>query len=61
MTAAASAVKGASRGNNTRLYARGTDSTTPSGLLIDETEGVLSSSAYRSRFGGLTRAHRLAG
>lgn len=32
-----------------------------SGLLIDEQEGMPSSSAYRSRFGGLVRAYSLIG
>lgn len=32
-----------------------------SALLIDETEGMPSSSAYRSRFGSLVRAYRLVG
>ena len=32
-----------------------------SGLIIDETEGVPSSSAYRSRFGSLIRAYGLVG
>ena len=32
-----------------------------SGILIDETEGMPSSSAYRSRFGSLIRAYRLIG
>jgi len=31
------------------------------GLIIDETEGTPSSSAYRSRFGGLLRAYELVG
>ena len=29
--------------------------------MIDETEGMSSSSVYRTRFGSLIRAHRLAG
>ena len=32
-----------------------------SGLLIDETEGMPSSSSYRTRFGSLVRAYRLIG
>jgi len=32
-----------------------------SGILIDDTEGMPSSAAYRSRFGGLVRAYRLIG
>ena len=32
-----------------------------SGLVIDEADTLLSSSAYRSRFGGLLRAYRLVG
>jgi len=32
-----------------------------SGLLIDEQEGMPSSSAYRARFGGLVRAYSLIG
>jgi len=32
-----------------------------SGLLIDETDGMPSSSTYRSRFGSLVRAYRLIG
>lgn len=32
-----------------------------SGLLIDETEGMPSSAAYRNRFGSLVRAYRLVG
>ena len=32
-----------------------------SGILIDETEGMPSSSVYRSRFHGLVRAYRLVG
>jgi DNA invertase Pin-like site-specific DNA recombinase len=32
-----------------------------SGLIIDETEGTPSSSAYRSRFGSLLRAYRMIG
>jgi DNA invertase Pin-like site-specific DNA recombinase len=32
-----------------------------SALVIDEVEGMPSSTAYRSRFGGLTRAYRLVG
>jgi hypothetical protein len=31
------------------------------GALIDETDGMPSSSAYRSRFGSLINAYRLAG
>lgn len=34
---------------------------TLSGLIIDEMEGVPSSSSYRSRFGGLLRAYALVG
>ncbi len=32
-----------------------------SGIIIDETEGMPSSSAYRSRFGSLLRAYQLVG
>jgi DNA invertase Pin-like site-specific DNA recombinase len=41
-----------------RLYERAGDL---SGLIIDEEEGMPSSAAYRSRFGGLVRAYNLIG